>query len=210
MTPLKALILLETLDRPDISKTRTSRDSDKLIDSMASFLTPFITTFMAQGYLSSTDSKRLTDLFKQHAQDQYLLGQDYAHKASGDIKPLTQTDLNTINKLANDAKMDFISSLASQYHSVPDKDNIALKAGVTAGLFAAGLGIKALNQGTVSRAKLVEFVTRRDGRVCPICEKLDATIYEVDEHTGIVKNGPTIPDDTHPNCRCRYLLVEDS
>ncbi len=211
MDALNALILLErleSLDRPDIAKTRTSRDSDKLIDSMTSSLSPFITTFMHQGYFSSSDSQRLTNLFRQHAQDQYLLGQAYAHRASGDTQPLNQMDLNAIGKLASDAQQDFITSMASQYHAIQSND-IVKQAAITAGLFAASLGIRSLNKGTISRAELVEFVTRRDSKVCPICESFDAKIYEVNPHTNIIQGGPTIPDDLHPNCRCRYLLVED-
>lgn len=68
-------------------------------------------------------------------------------------------------------------------------------------------GIKALNEGTLSMAEgQVIFATREDDKVCPICEDLDGEIFDVDNRTGII-NGPLIPDETHPNCRCRYLTL---
>ncbi|MFM7796463.1 MAG: phage minor head protein [Candidatus Nitrosotenuis sp.] len=72
--------------------------------------------------------------------------------------------------------------------------------------------INGVNQGTVSNTKnnLVQYVTRRDDRVCPICEDLDGNIYEVDPITKIIIDGVNIPEDTHTNCRCRYLAVDDN
>jgi SPP1 gp7 family putative phage head morphogenesis protein len=70
-------------------------------------------------------------------------------------------------------------------------------------------GIKALNQGTIQSATNdVVFVSRNDGKVCPICEDLNGEIFSVDPTTKII-DGPTIPDDTHPNCRCRYIVLGD-
>lgn len=77
------------------------------------------------------------------------------------------------------------------------------------GLLSSVTAIMALNQGTLSNAtRQVEFVTRRDDRVCQICESLDGFRYDVDPITHII-DGPLIPDDTHINCRCRYLLIDD-
>lgn len=67
-------------------------------------------------------------------------------------------------------------------------------------------GIKALNEGTLSMATLVIFATREDDKVCPICTEFEGEIYGVDKNTGIVEDGPVIPDETHLNCRCRYLV----
>lgn len=51
---------------------------------------------------------------------------------------------------------------------------------------------------------VMEWVTRMDERVCPECEALDGNTYEIDDSTM-----PVPPDDTHPNCRCRLMLVEE-
>lgn len=67
----------------------------------------------------------------------------------------------------------------------------------------------ALNKGTLSNSSLiVQFVTRRDDKVCPICEDLDMEQFDVDPISRSI-DGPTIPDDTHPNCRCRYLSLDE-
>lgn len=55
----------------------------------------------------------------------------------------------------------------------------------------------------------MEFVTMHDDRVCFICEPYDGQRFQIDIHTGIIINGPLLPDDTHPNCRCRYMEVID-
>jgi len=47
------------------------------------------------------------------------------------------------------------------------------------------------------------FVSERDSKVCPICLNLDGRTYNPGDPTM-----PEIPDDTHPNCRCRYLVYE--
>lgn len=198
---------LEDIGRPNIARTQTSRDSDRLIDSMTLALTPFVTAYLKNGQFSPIELDQLSVLFLQHAQDQYFLGKDYADKANNDKKPLSTKDLHNAQMLAAQAQADFISSLAKQY-LVKQPDDIAKTAGVVAGLAAVTLGIKALNKGTISHAETVEFVTRRDSKVCPICEPLDSNIYEVDQNTGIVKDGPLIP--VHPNCRCRYLVVNSS
>lgn len=70
-------------------------------------------------------------------------------------------------------------------------------------------GMKAINQGTLSNSSLeVQLVTRRDDIVCPICEDVDGDVFEVDPVTRII-DGPLIPDDLHPNCRCRYMNMLD-
>lgn len=66
-------------------------------------------------------------------------------------------------------------------------------------------GIKSLNEGTISVSRLVIWATREDDSVCPICEELNGEIYGVDTQTGII-DGPLPVEDTHPNCRCRYLV----
>lgn len=44
-----------------------------------------------------------------------------------------------------------------------------------------------------------EFSTAGDARVCPRCEKLEGTVYTIDEARGLIP--------VHPNCRCALLPV---
>lgn len=74
-------------------------------------------------------------------------------------------------------------------------------------------GTKALSEGTTSAIEntaqfSVIFVTEEDDRVCPICQEFEGIEYQVDPDTRIIINAPVIPDDTHPNCRCRYMIID--
>lgn len=72
-----------------------------------------------------------------------------------------------------------------------------------------GVAVGSMNKGTLSNSSnIVQFVTRRDSKVCPICEDLDMEQFDVDPLTRLI-DGPTIPDDIHPNCRCRYLSLDE-
>lgn len=84
---------------------------------------------------------------------------------------------------------------------------VKLEASINMG--SADLVTRSLNNGVISNSSdQVQFVTRRDDRVCPICEDLDGEVFDIDPITRII-DGPTIPDDTHHNCRCRYLSLDD-
>ena len=48
----------------------------------------------------------------------------------------------------------------------------------------------------------MEWVTAQDNRVCPICEELSGD-YSLDEFI------PQPVEDSHPNCRCRLLFIEN-
>lgn len=48
------------------------------------------------------------------------------------------------------------------------------------------------------------WVTTIDERTCEYCVSLHGQTWELDDSDSI----PNIPDETHPNCRCRIMLVE--
>lgn len=195
---------VERQSRPDISRTKTSRESDKIIENFTVILMTFVAIWLMRGYFTQSERQQLSTLFRRHAEAQYFLGQEYADKVTGEPKPITKADVDAIEKLAEDAERNFLAELEKK--SLKDKPKEQMK--TLAEQTSSDLGIRSLNRGTLSNARLVEFVSRRDQRVCPICEDLDGDVYEVDPATGIIKGGPVIPDDTHVRCRCRYLLLE--
>lgn len=206
---LQALSAIAEIDRPvDIGRTKTSRESDQLIDDFSIVLAAFVTAWLLKGFFTQAEQQQLTQGFHLHAERQYLLGQAYADKATDAPKPLTRKDLDAIEELAKKAQQDFVQSLATTPLKLGPGAESKIEQALrnVAGQTSSDLGVRALNKGTTSHARLVIFATRRDSRVCPICEDHDGDVYEVDPLTGIIKNGPLIPDDTHPNCRCRYLV----
>lgn len=206
---LKAFVAAERLDRPkDISRTRVSRESDRDIDAFSVMLGVFIAIWLAKGFFSQQEKEEMSTLFRKNAEVQYIRGQNYTDSRTGEPKPLTRQDIDRIEELSNKAEQDFIAGLERQAIKVDDADKLEERVETVAETTASDLGTRALNQGTLSHAQFVQYVTRRDARVCPICEDLDRNVYEVDERTGIIKDGPVIPDDTHPNCRCRYIPIE--
>jgi hypothetical protein len=212
----KKLVQSILYDQPEISyleevllgRTQVSKDSDKDIDDLEEELAIFTAAFLAVGYFTPDQHKELEAIFHKHAETQYFFGINYARKAGKDSEPLSSRDINTINDLARKAKQDYIQGLQKQI-ATKYADTAGLIAGAVSvgALIASDMGLRSLNKGTVSQVDRVQFVTRRDMKVCPICEALDGNIYDVDPVTKIIINGPVIPDDTHPNCRCRYLIV---
>lgn len=91
---------------------------------------------------------------------------------------------------------------------ISDVENRAVKS-------SSDSGTKALSEGTFSNVGDTDrftavFVTEEDDRVCPICRPLEGNEYKINPETRIIENAPLIPDDTHINCRCRYLLKDGS
>jgi hypothetical protein len=156
--------------------------------------------------------------------------QDYPELDFFDIDELDDLDELELQDLIDEFETDFTLSIAlrndvqkirfsdSSKQEIKEKynisereylraENLSIKSQLAdnAARESSNSGIKALNKGTVSVAELVIFATREDDKVCPICEALNGEIYGVDTDTKII-DGPLIPDDTHPNCRCRYLI----
>lgn len=208
---LKAFLAVERLGTIDISRTKVSRESDKDIDTFAIMLGIFVAVYLAKGFFSQQEKEELGTLFRKNVESQYLRGQRYVDDKTGEPKPLRREDIDKIEELATKAERDFIADLEKRSIKTKpgpeeeEKTEEALEH--VAERTASDTGIRALNQGTVSHARYVMFASRRDQRVCPICEGFDGNVYKVDQATSIIKNGPIIP--VHPNCRCRYVVFED-
>lgn len=94
--------------------------------------------------------------------------------------------------------------------TAPDDQDMESNVSTMADRIASNVAMFALNTGTLSAAKQVQFVSRQDDKVCDKCDGLDGNLYDVNPETGIIQDGPVIPDDTHDNCRCRYFSVDDT
>lgn len=54
-----------------------------------------------------------------------------------------------------------------------------------------------------------KWYTSADDRVCNKCRKLEGKTWTISLNLNIFEKIPTIPDDTHFNCRCRLFLESD-
>lgn len=125
-----------------------------------------------------------------------------------DIPSRLKENIRDISLSDREAIKERFSITDGQFDSVLDLQRRVKTAESQARRNASDSGMKSLNQGSLSNPTLeVQFVTRRDDRVCPICEDIDGDTFNVDPTTGII-DGPLIPDDLHHNCRCRYLNLD--
>jgi SPP1 gp7 family putative phage head morphogenesis protein len=87
--------------------------------------------------------------------------------------------------------------LSSQEHTRQSKDVFQLATATASAEAAASSNEENLPP------VVLKWVTAEDDKVCPICQTLDGSVFEVDD--------PDVPEpdsDTHPNCRCMLRLAE--
>jgi hypothetical protein len=275
--------------RPALERTNTSKEGDRIEEMMNKKLGELALELAGidPKTLSKDDKKVIINIINGFVQKAYFTGQDYADRVKGEIKPIDEYDLETINGLTEKAVIGFLKMLEpdfleifrlGQNKSMPifmpnigldssdfknidtSKTKLNVRGRKTLGftnkevkkmkledrdraiklydltedeydeletqqdlitaittsiaLLSSMTAIQALNEGTLSNAtNQVEFVTRRDEKVCPICDELDGNRYDVDPLTHIIDGPlpgpPELGGDTHWNCRCRYLLVSD-
>ena len=113
----------------------------------------------------------------------------------------------------------------------PEEDNLLLSIFTNVGLVLSAIATAVLGISTVEQARQLEkaqylsldgrslteeglqnqntnkkyiFATSQDEKVCDICGPLEGEEWDIDDPDII-----SIPEDTHPNCRCRLLLQID-
>ncbi len=228
----KILNLIEQLEaiengRPVLSLTKTSKIVDRASDDLTKVLTKYVKRFnellfndkMPIHVLKSQFKDEIRKAIQNTVQTAYFAGTDYTDKALDQSLPIDETDIKAIKQLTDEFETRFWKLIETMTPTVREfAFDVVLR---FIARLTSDIGSASVNAGTLdeldaeipnidpiarphtddSQLAQVEFVTRRDARVCPICEPLDGLIWDFDDTTK-----PTIPDDTHPNCRCRYLI----
>jgi hypothetical protein len=217
-------VFLET-ERPDLNLTKTSQRQDVITRKLQRKLDSILKELRDRAinsnrqYLVMTqhDNDLVRKEIKLSVEDAYLTSLKYVHSTDTRL-PISQKDLDRIEQTTN-VIFNRFKSLVHRTTIELQEFGFDLLASYIQSLISNAI-TAAINSATTSHHTLdypelnnpvdftpravieVEFVTRRDAKVCPICDALDGTRYEIGDETK-----PQIPDDTHPNCRCRYLRV---
>lgn len=209
------MTFLEVLEA-DLPKT--DRKTDRIIDRLDSKLSKIITQIK--------DEYRNSDLFqiKQKyddeverlvrfaIEDSYFTGLDYSDKAIKQRQPVTVKDIQRLDMLTEEGvrrfwnivmRMDKVKEFS--FSMVLSLISTIISDIVTKSVNVATLGnLEPIRPIDYQSAVQVMFKTREDEKVCPICEPLNNNVYDIND-----PSKPEIPDDTHHNCRCRYLVYQD-
>lgn len=157
-----------------------------------------------------------------YVEDTYLNGRNYAFKVNKIRVPLTKDDITKMDELkseytnrfwglignaevkefAIDILGTFVKTMVSDLIT-KSTNNAALAAMTQQNRLAQSVLATNKVKGNLTDLEEIrlEFTTRKDERVCPICNPLDGKRYDFDD-----PSKPDIP--VHPNCRCRYLEVK--
>ena len=215
------LLLLESIDsgQPlDLSQTRASKRTDRIITRTEKKLHQIITQIQSEFkqtniyLLKQKYEKQVHDLIRFTIEDAYFEGLDYSDKALNERQPVTVKDIERLNQLTQDAERRFWAIVLKldkvrefSFSMVLSLISTIISNMVTKSLNTATLAnIEPINPIDYSSQMQVIFKTREDEKVCPICEPLNNNVYDIND-----AGKPDIPDDTHHNCRCRYLVYQD-
>lgn len=213
--------LLESLEknRPNLALTRTSQKADSIQAELETKLNKILKQIKNMRFVDNIPEYKIKqdigfeikDLIQAHIEHAYLTGLAYTDKVLGKIYPLNDNDISNIKNITTHIENRFWG-LVNQLEKEIKEFSFDLLASYINTLISDAI-TKAINQATLSELQplnfqaqeqiQVEFVTRRDEKVCPICEPLDGNKYNLND------DKPIIPDSTHPNCRCRYLVIQD-
>jgi len=219
---LKTLILLdnpEIITEVKISRTKTSKLVDSCAEDLAKTYQKYFDLILKNN-MSIISAKQqfgqdLENKTKHCIQMAWFAGKDYVQKQTGHITTLTVYDVQEIENLT--AKT--LKSFFDKIYSVPFKYEFFSIGQLTSWIFSlpntALYG--ALNNSTISSLNDLQvagqiskdentliYITEDDEKVCNICYPLHQKLFYADEQK------PNIPEDTHPNCRCRLLVYDEN
>ncbi len=227
------LSVIERLDIDDSQTTKKNDEIQDSTDLRLSYIANIIKNKKKAGKnideLREAHFVEVKSLLQKTVQDSYLNGKSYVGKSNKIFVPLTVEDVQEMEELVDkfearfwgiieNAELDtkvkeFLGSLLADFVSMLVSDMVtdvinkaSLKTLKQNQQFTQTL-LQISKKGTFTFDDTLQvmFVSRRDDRVCPICEPLDGKKYDIDD-----SSKPNIPEDTHPRCRCRYLEVRNN
>lgn len=218
-------------EKADLARTKTTQFSDQKQNELETKLGRIanqIKTMKKKG-IDDFDIKdkfeiQVKSLISDYIEDTYLNGRKYAVKVNKIRTPLEVEDIQNMNEMkqnfegrfwglvgdsevkefAIDVLGSFVRTMVSDL--VTKSTNMAALTAMNqqSRLAQAILATNAIRGSFVPDLEEIqlEFTTRKDERVCPICSPLDGKRYDFDD-----PSKPDIP--VHPNCRCRFLEVKN-
>lgn len=201
-----------------LEDSRTSKKADRIQTRLERKLTDYLDIFKSMiGKTSFYEikqkyQKEIHNLLRFGIEDAYFQGLEYSDKALGQRQPVTTKDIERINQMTQQAENRFWGLVMKTEPIKEFSFSFFISAIST---LISDIITKSLNTATLANlepldpidyqsAVQVMFVTRDDEKVCQICQPYNNTVYDIDD-----SDKPEIPDDTHPNCRCRYVVYQD-
>lgn len=214
-------ILTESLENSKSSKTadhliaRYSIKIQKIMKLIVEENQPIEISRMKYG-------KRVTRLYHELTQKTYLLSLNYLEETSGVYPLISSKDIEEIqsNSVKNSERF---WSLLSNKETVVKTESFSL--GQILNFIQsslAGMVYQNIQNTTVNKNKIMDtnlnfsddspvrerpfkmmWLTEDDSKVCPICFPLHGRTFDSSDTI------PDIPRDTHPNCRCRVVPVDE-
>ena len=201
-----------------LEDTKTSKRADRIQARLERKITDYLDLFKnligKKSYyeIKQQYGKEIHDLLRYGIEDAYFEGLEYSDKALGQRQPVTVKDIQRIDQMTQNAEVRFWA-LVSKTEPIKEFSFTFFISAIST--LISDIITKSLNTATLANLEPISpidyqssvqvmFVTRQDEKVCDICEPYNNNVYDIND-----SSKPEIPDDTHPNCRCRFVVYQD-
>ena len=201
-----------------LEDTKTSKRADRIQARLERKITDYLDLFKrligkkAYYEIKQQYQKEIHDLLRYGIEDAYFEGLEYSDKALGQRQPITVKDIQRIDQMVQNAENRFWG-LVSKTEPIKEFSFTFFISAIST--LISDIITKSLNTATLANLEPISpidyqssvqvmFVTRQDEKVCDICEPYNNNVYDIND-----SSKPEIPDDTHPNCRCRFVVYQD-